>query len=421
MPLLVDKPSLYRTLNAMDAGQGSFRKAWSYCPPLYSLITCIIERASGMTLGDFLTDRIFQPLGMSSTSLVGTDRDGLVAIPYTATSDGTVIARSVPPEGYKFPFDTSMGIQSSAIDMIQWAQAITLASKSVLQSSLESKKILPQMEAIVRPWCQLPPNPGGSPAYCLGWFLQYGHYIFDDMFDFDGQMDLLDWPCTLPSIKPNQPSRKIIYHSGIGHGFTSSLHIYPDQEDAVVILGNSSWCGDAVDCISRLITATLCDQEIDVSTLEANLKHYTDLEIGRWKGVVSGLSVEQGLRMREKPIPGRGELVGRYQNDERSIEISFLCDEEEVESESLGLGPWIGTAVKFGDITGVSLSLWSFCDDTLCFLPSEKKYQELGMCYMTHWAQYLFHLHYEETGTQVSGLWWQFAADRDGIWFRKTD
>jgi CubicO group peptidase (beta-lactamase class C family) len=41
--------------------------AYAYSNGGYSLLAAIIERASGMAYGDYLADRIFKPLGMSST------------------------------------------------------------------------------------------------------------------------------------------------------------------------------------------------------------------------------------------------------------------------------------------------------------------------------------------------------------------
>ncbi|KAI1146636.1 beta-lactamase/transpeptidase-like protein [Nemania diffusa] len=405
VPLFSDLTTLLSVINKM--GGGIFRKNWSYNPLPYALVTKIIEKASGTTLAELLDSRIFQPLGMTSTSLVGfsvgTPNEHRVARPYASTASHDYIERKVPETAYGFPFDSSMGIQSSIEDMARWSKAM-IASYLTISQKLNSV-------------CPLPNNPGGIPAYCLGWFLHDGHFIFDDMFDFDGQIDLLEWPCTMPIVKGNEPPRKILYHSGIGNGFTSSIHIYPEQGDAVVVLGNSSYSGDAVDCISRLVTATICDQDLCIDELENNLKHYTDLETGRWQKVETELMMQLTL-CTKGPIPATNALLGCYTNSERNLSIVIKHDRR---TPSAGSRPFIDATVSFGNMTDLGVPLWRFCHNTLCFLPTEREYQEWGMSYMTDWGQYLLHISESLEEKRVLGLWWQFDPNEDAIWFRKGD
>lgn len=428
MPLFCDEITLLRTINALNINPGDFRQVWRYSPLLYALVTCLLEKASGMTFADLLATRIFRPLGMTSTSLVGFEHEAdtqndLLAKPYAATAAGEYIERNVPAEAYHFPFDASMGIQSSVIDMIHWAKVIISAYNATfrLPTQLDdtASLVLPEMKTILESKCQLPPNVGGSPAYCLGWFLHNGHFVFDDMFDDDGQTELLDWPCTLPAVKPDQPPQKILYHSGLGNGFASSVHIYPERGDAVVVLGNSSCSGDAVDCISRLVTAVICGHGLAIDDLQKNLRHYTDLETGRWQVIERELRIQQTKRVRHGLLPVDNKIIGRYKNGDRDLIINIEGKSGDTRPVTTSFEPFVGAVVKFGDLTNLGLDLWYFCDNTLCFLPSEKEYQGLGMSYMAHWAQYLLHL--ENFGSQPSGLWWQFDGAQDAIWFERQE
>ncbi|CAG9953039.1 unnamed protein product [Clonostachys rosea f. rosea IK726] len=428
LPLFVDDKSLHLALDAMPADSGSFRGTWSYCPPLYALVTLVIEKVSAMKLSEYLNVHIFLPLGMSSTSVVGSGNDVESyhrAKPYARMQDGTWVERRSSSSGYGFPFDSSMGVQSTVADMMKWASFI-IASYRAFSSSAENNplsgglKLLPETQTVFRTWCPLISNEGGNPAYCLGWFLHEGHYIFDDMFDSDGQTGSLEWPCTLPKDDLGQDFRTILYHSGIGHGFTSSFHVYPDQGDAVAVLGNSSHSGDAVDCISRVITSIISGLHLSIPELESNLKFYRNLEVGRWRKLNQDLAHQQSQRHRKHTLVA-SQVVGTFANDQLGWKVciqSASQDRSEYESfmHSRGL---ISAEILFGNETDVTLPLWNFCDDTLCFLPNEYDYQRWGMCYMADWTQFLIHANLQDDASAIAGFWWQYDGSQDGIWFRR--
>ncbi|KAF5659416.1 penicillin-binding protein [Fusarium circinatum] len=406
MPLFKDALSTYRALNLMSSEPDTFRQTWSYCPPLYALLTLVIERVSGSSLSEFFKKRIFTPLGMASTSIVGTApkiEPTPLAQGYTRTSAGVWLERENTSAGYQYPFDTSMGVQSSVSDMMKWAQVVIKdfnMSKQLSGSHEKQEEDLPAASAIFTQWCKLPANEGGFPSYCLGWFRQEGHFIFDDMFDGDGQTDSLEWPCTLPMPKKGQKPQTILYHSGLGHGFNSSMHVFPNSGDAVIVLGNSSHAGDAVDCISRLVTSIVCGHELSTVELRSNLRFYTDLEVGRWKQMDKELRREQESQPKRKRVAETSAIVGRYVSIGSALEMTIALGESKEKITGSRAGPFIGAKLKFGSEAHLALDLWSFSDDTLCFFPNELDYQR--------WCS-------------VSGLWWQFDPARDGIWLQMLD
>lgn len=85
-----------------------------------------------------------------------------------------------------------MGVQSTVTDMVNWARAISAAyhpgdAPPTEKGGKQNHQLLTCIDAIMNPWCLLPVNAGGKPAYGLGWFLHDGQYIFDDMFDENRQ------------------------------------------------------------------------------------------------------------------------------------------------------------------------------------------------------------------------------------------
>jgi CubicO group peptidase (beta-lactamase class C family) len=425
-----DMLSIVRSLEAVP---GRFRKVWAYNSVLYALVTCIIEDISGMKFGDFLSQRLFQPLGMHSTSLIGTggsqaEPDVSYSRAYSAVRSGDIIERTSALGAYQFPCDASMGVRSSASDMGKWSRAVMKACKQV-HTDVEHEDAglcspLREMATILTPWSDLPANAGGHPSYCLGWFMMHGQYIYDDIFDMEaatGSFNDLGWPCTLPVLSGSEPTRKILYHSGAGHGSASSLHIYPIEQDAVVVLGNSSESGDAVDAVAKLLNAVLCGHSLSETTLLKNTQCFAAMELRRWEAIRDDL-----LDQRKKQVQGRPAdvhaIIGCYEHrlGSRSLRITIQKDASGTNGAMEGIGSCIGAIVQFGTVTEFGLPIQDFCENTVCFLPAEQKFQSLGMSYMIHWAQYLLHLQCSHNSRTTTGLWWQHDPEQDGIFFAKV-
>jgi CubicO group peptidase (beta-lactamase class C family) len=432
MPWSNSRKNMFTTARSLEAVPGKFRKVWAYNSVLYALVTCIIEDISGMKFGDFLHQRLFQPLGMNSTSLMGNrgsqpEPDMSYSKAYAAVSSGDIIERSSTIGAYQFPCDASMGVQSSGADLGKWSRAIMNAYRQVY-TKVESEETGPysplrEMATILTPWSDLPSNAGGHPSYCLGWFMMCGQYIYDDIFDMEaatGSFNDLEWPCTLPVLCGSEPTRIIVYHSGAGHGSASSLHMYPVEQDAVVVLGNSSDSGDAVDAVAKLLNAVLCGHNLSETALLKNTQWFAAMELGRWKAIRDDL-LEQQKKQCQRRLVDVHAIIGCYEHrlGSRSLRIIIQQDASGANRAMEGIGPCIGAIVKFGTMTEFGLPLQDFCENTGCFLPAEEGFQSLGMSYMIHWAQYLIHLQCSHDSGAITGLWWQHEPEKDGILFTK--
>lgn len=450
IPMFDDDMSLLSIVNAMHSAPDDFRKVWRYNPLGYSLVALLVERTTDETFANFLSTRVFYPLDMKSTSLISPntsirsdnkqEQQSGFARPYTATSKGEFIHRDAPAKAYQFPFDAPMGIQSSAEDMIRWSRAVIQAYRASMYS-LDSdqaqqwpvRPTLPEMATILHPWSRLAPNPGGLPAYCLGWFSIDGHFISDSVFGLnepctgdltDAETSRMD-PTMLPFPQPwpEQPRQKIFFHSGTANGFTSSLYVLPDSGDAVIVLANSSFCGNAADSVALLLTAILNGHQLDVEALLRSTKAYSDLETGRWGRIRSCLGKERVGRPEGQAVCLE-QMTGQYRNEITGLIIRIEGDAEELRCEEVGGDGLrmrqVGASIKFGSVTDLGLRLWMFCENTLCFLPAEKEYQSLGMGYMGHWCQFLIHLHVSQETRAVSGFWWQYQPSEDASWFGRV-
>ncbi len=167
---------------------------YAYSNTGYHLLAMIIREVTGQHWGEFLKERIFDPLGMNDTRVIShseiiTNRASGYLWEQGRVQNGRYIAASIL--GY-----AGGGLRSTVLDLAKWEAA--LCSDKILKSST-----LDQM------WTPAPLNDGSKAGYGFGW-----------------------------GIGTHQ-NRRLISHTG-SHvtGFKSVLARYPDDEITVIILTN---------------------------------------------------------------------------------------------------------------------------------------------------------------------------------------
>jgi len=182
---------------------------YAYSNSNYHLLAMIIRKLTGKWYGDFLSERIFVPLGMTNTrpvslSAIIPNRASGYFWTGTGYRKGDFVAESILSYG-------GGGILSTAPDMAVWA--LTMMSGKLLKP-----------ETIAQAWTPARLNNGQNAGYGFGWAIG----------DVEGHRE--------------------INHSG-GHatGFTSHLGIYPEDRLAVVVLVNRG--GANPGAIARRVAA----------------------------------------------------------------------------------------------------------------------------------------------------------------------
>jgi CubicO group peptidase (beta-lactamase class C family) len=172
---------------------------WSYCNTGFNLLGDVIENVSGQGYWQFMHERIFGPLGMSST----THRDPRAIIPSRAGGYETNRAGHYVNRDYDLTDIFSAGaIVSTVLDLAKWNAA--LDDHSLLTAATEQEM-----------WTPVRLNNGKTHAYGFGWFLD----------------PLQGW--------------QNIGHSGSTSGFSASLQRFPQDGLAVIVLTNSDESGVA--------------------------------------------------------------------------------------------------------------------------------------------------------------------------------
>lgn len=168
---------------------------WHYNNSGYLLLGAIIEKVSGMPYADFLQQRIFEPLGMTSSSYGDAERivKGRVEGYQPEGEDGFRIADYISMD---WPYSAG-SLLSSVDDLERWDRA------------LYGDDLLPQA-TLETAWTSAELNDGSETGYGFGWLV--------------GEV----------------AGHRVIHHGGGIHGFRTNAIRIPDEEIFVAAFTNGA-------------------------------------------------------------------------------------------------------------------------------------------------------------------------------------
>ena len=166
--------------------------SWKYCNTGYNLLGFIIENVSGRSYWDFMSAKIFQPLGMSATtnrlpSVIITNR----AAGYEQTNHVLINRDSDLTDVF-----SAGALVSTVLDLAQW------------NTALDGEKLL-TVASKEQMWHPTKLNDGTLTKYGFGWYI-----------------DTVE-------------RQRNIGHSGSTSGFSASIQRFPDKQLAVILLTNT--------------------------------------------------------------------------------------------------------------------------------------------------------------------------------------
>lgn len=168
---------------------------WAYSNIGYKVLGILIGKVTGKFYGDFLQERIFKPLGMTTTRIIN-EAD---IIPNRAAGYTTDKGELKNQEWVSPTMNTTAdgSLYWTTLDLVKWDAALN-TEKLLKKSSLE------QM------WQPVKLNDGKTYPYGFGWAI-----------DTIGK-------------------HRIIEHSGAWQGFTTNISRYPNDKLTVIVLDNQS-------------------------------------------------------------------------------------------------------------------------------------------------------------------------------------
>jgi CubicO group peptidase (beta-lactamase class C family) len=187
---------------------------WDYRNTNYVLLGIIIHKITGKPYADFLNERIFKPLGMTSTRLIS--ESDIIA---NRSSGYEIHSGQLKNQAWVSPTFNSTAdgaLYFNVLDLAKWDGAL-YTTQLLKHSSLD------------RIWTVYPlidgkPNPAG---YGFGWFIG------------------------------EQNHHKRIEHGGAWQGFTCNISRYPDDSLTVVVLTNLDAGHSNPGLIAHVIAGTV--------------------------------------------------------------------------------------------------------------------------------------------------------------------
>lgn len=193
---------------------------WAYTNTGFPLLGMVIERASGKSFEDFMTERIFKPLGMSATRfnrpshIVPNHAGGYVDEEGTLRKGEPLRPQVIAPNG---------GMLTTVLDMAKW-ERVFYTEQLLKRSSLEQMQMPVQL------------NNGASFNSGLGVFLD----------TFRGH-------------------RLILHNGSTVAGFSAVFYSYPDDKLTVIVLCNIDR-GNAVNSLATRV-ASFYGPKVTISAL----------------------------------------------------------------------------------------------------------------------------------------------------------
>jgi CubicO group peptidase (beta-lactamase class C family) len=429
------KEKILKVISNLPLQPNEFKEVWRYNALTYALPSMIIEKLCDTSFEEFLSARLFSPLGLSSTSLLHStlpsDGNKVSAIPYVVMPDDSLKKIPLAQYGAGTHFAASCGMQSSVKDLLIWTKAIMDAwrrDREPPASPGHSHHILKEMKRILQPVCYFPPLSFGNASYALGWFQMVGQYISDEIFD-DIPAAASDRMESSTGIvqpdrgqqNPNPQEKFILFHSGRIEGFTSSIHIFPATEDAVIVLANSTGYINGGDWIARLIVSILYD-EGPPKDMQSGMDVENNRRRNRWNSMHQRLLQNKDLQGSSESPPTEA-IIGTYLNESFGLEIYIFypsCDRSFSGSSQHRdhMEAANSLYVSFFADHSHSIRLTHYHEAIYSFFPSRYEFEERARAPFQNESQFLLYLHLEN-GIAL-GLWWQYTPSQDGIWFQHS-
>jgi CubicO group peptidase (beta-lactamase class C family) len=166
---------------------------WSYSNTGYVLLGVIIHRVTGEFYGDFLQERIFKPLGMTSTRIIS-EAD---IVPRRSSGYRLVKAEWKNQEWVAPTLNTTAdgALYTNVLDLAKWDAAL-YTTKLIKQSSLDAM------------WTPVKLTSGKTYPYGFGWDLE------------------------------SKQGHRVVSHDGAWQGFTMSISRYLDERLTVIVMTN---------------------------------------------------------------------------------------------------------------------------------------------------------------------------------------
>jgi len=394
--ILIQKDDVIAVSNALPR-KFDLRSNFLYNNALYALAACIIEHTSDHSnWGDFLSDRLFKPLGMTRTTAFSSihKTDSNITTPYMILSDGTPSEIAPTELSADSMNGGSGGIRSSLNDMLKWCSCLLKSfhgEDTGADSLVRSGSPMYNRTAIVNS------ESTEEGDYCMGWC----HNQTPSKLGLISPNRALESP--LLGVK--SPSLLILGHQGDVGGYTCSIYLIPKSNSAIVILSNGTGLSDATDWIAQDLIQTMHGLQPNIDFVDVATRATTEYLAHYEKDFKRPLEENRECNTRRPPLE---DFIGFYTMEGLDI-VSLDVTMDPKDATRL-----LMTVNKQHDQV---YGMWHYHHDVWCHLPgSFDSCLARGLDRKT-WSSFLTSF-IRDSSDNVSGLCWKL--EEVDVMFTKT-
>lgn len=286
-------------------------------------MTEIVESVTGQTLGEYVKEKILDPLNMSRTRFKSQEDDN-IAFPHAIGDDMTSYRIAFVSVSDETGFAGATGARSSIKDLLSMYQSLLFAYKTQLEQDLDSTAGSPlkQVRTILSPHIRIDSSNLEDMAYCFGLY----RTRLPNNLGMSSMNNLLLGPKRMPLIGSSSPGLEIFYHAGNVPGSLASTFLLPSSQSAVVVLANSLPLMDPTDFVGQLIMSPLVGEQPPSNLLEL-------CKLGRSASMASYEALSAQLEKHKTTEPPRYPLAayeGDYINAASNFVLSITRREDQL-------------------------------------------------------------------------------------------
>ncbi|KAF5561480.1 beta-lactamase family [Fusarium napiforme] len=255
--LLLSKTQGTALLASLDISRPP-RQEFIYNKFGYHAVGCVIEKVSGMSYGEFLSNRILKPLNMTRTfTEQPPNMDQNVSRAYLAYHDLELREVPTPNISSDTVAFSAGGIRSCMRDLLVFygslLQAIVTSTKvEALNINFEELRTIFDAAIPLKVTMVL-----REQSYGMGWGRTQ---LPNQISEITGNSGLLDIYPTIGSLA-NGPL--LLHHAGNNIGCSSTVYLMPELGTGIIVLGNSLGHCDATDWTAQILTQAFLSGKID--------------------------------------------------------------------------------------------------------------------------------------------------------------
>lgn len=355
------------------------RSQYLYNNWMYALAGEVIERVTTLSWGKVLETRVLEKLGLSQTSVIGSDSLlKSTALPYMILDDKTP-ARTGHLDLLDGSFMSSTGgVRSTLHDMLTWGN-------SLISVFWEEEPPIEGLETILSGHSLMNKSISSDELYTLG----FAKAITPTQFGKLGlNPTLVDH---MPIIGKHSNPTLVFYHPGIGTGYSHCFMLVPEHQAIIVVLTNSISHGDIADWVAQTVLQAVLDMKSPL-----DLTPHAELAANRWRkkyGLMAKTLKHERIPQTTKPP--HQDLLGTFRHETGAMYIDVFEEDDKLKFNLNG---------RFDQEHALS----HYHNDTFIFLPSAEERIRRGL-YHYDTKAWLLHFQRDSRG-KVSHIIWNLDS-----------